>query len=250
MAGPAAPALLGPPKESLRGEPRSAAGLRVRLAAVRISGNQPRPRRHRRRGSASPCSLGTRDERQAAHRRDDRERPGLHGEPRPVVQRPDADRREGRGVRGPADGLRHGAAGQPGRLRVPARHVGLRRVLDRHAGVLAQGSVLLHPRPGPVRAGDGLLLDRPCPDVPAVARVREHPARHRARALPRQGRPVRWGQQLPDRQAVPDPARQGWRRRRRGRRGDRPRVRARGAPVAGARVRPEPGRRRDRRGVR
>ena len=37
-------------------------------------------------------------------------------------------------------------------------------------------SVRLHPRPGPVRAGDGLLLGQPGPGVPAVARLRLDPA--------------------------------------------------------------------------
>jgi hypothetical protein len=71
-------------------------------------------------------------------------------------------------------------------------------------------------------------------------------AGHRPRVVHRQDRPVRRRQLVPDRQALPDPARQGRRRRRRGRRGHRPRVRPRGPRVPGARLRGQPRRRVDR----
>ena len=115
----------------------------------------------------------------------------------------------------------------------------------------SSGDLRLRPQPGPVRAGDGLLLDQPGPGVPAVPRFRRlRPAGHRRRAARREDQPVRRRQQLPDRQALPAPARQGWRRRRRGRRGDRPRVRPRDPRRPGAGLRAEPRRRRDRGGVR
>ena len=63
-------------------------------------------------------------------------------------------------------------------------------------------------------------------------------------------RPVRRRQHLLDGQARLPAVRQGRRRRRRGRRGDRARVRPRRARRAGARLRHQPGRRLDRRGVR
>ena len=131
-------------------------------------------------------------------------------------------------------GVRHRPAAQPRRLGLPARQVGevdsatgtpaysdQQFVYDRHQDQFEQVM--------------GYFWVNQAAGVPPVARLRLDAAPPILEAAVRgQDQPVRRRQQLPDRQAVPDPARQGRGGRRRGRRGDRARVRPRGARRPGA----------------
>ena len=204
-------------------------------------------RRPRRRGSG-------RARRRSAGRRRHRTGAGLCPQPGRRPRHPDPDRPEGRRLLqrrpGPASRLPPRDADRPDVARRAQRHV--RRRQERDGGRRREHGVglHLHARPGPVRAGDGLLLDHPGTAVHPEPGLRRRAAGRQPPSGGRAHQPVRRGQLVLPRHQDRHHAREGRRRRRRGRGGDRARVRALGAGRPGARVRHVGGRGRDRRGLR
>ena len=132
----------------------------------------------------------------------------------------------------PIVGVRHRPAAQPRRVRLPARLLGGDRLRDRHAGVLVDQQLFYNRHQDQFEQVMGYFWVNQAQEyLQSLGFGTTFPGDPEA-AVRRQDQPVRRRQQLPDRQAVPHPARQGRRGRRRGRRGDRARVRPRRARIA------------------